>query len=91
MVKVGFDLGINGIPGYVVSQLGYDTPDMFCNELVRHTPDEVKETIQLCLDRILDEGAVLPSSWKGASFVSFSRRATSRRTRTSLVTNLSAS
>ena len=28
LAKVGFDLGTNGIPGYVVSQLGYDTPKL---------------------------------------------------------------
>ena len=26
LAKVGFDLGTNGIPRYVVSQLGYNTP-----------------------------------------------------------------
>ena len=38
---------------------------MLCNELVRHAPEEFKETILLCLNRILVEGAALPASWKG--------------------------
>ena len=40
-------------------------PDCLPNELVRFAPDKVRETIRRCLNRILDEGAPLPSSWKG--------------------------
>jgi len=52
---------------YFVGQLPNNkaSPDMLCNELVRHAPEEFKETILLCLNRILVEGAALPASWKG--------------------------
>ena len=52
---------------YFVGQLPNNkaSPDCLLNELVRHGPDLFKETIRCCLNRILDEGAPLPSSWKG--------------------------
>ena len=41
------------------------SPDCLLNELVRHAPDPIQETIRICLNRILEGGADLPSLWKG--------------------------